>query len=70
MFGASVLLPLLGPVHRNAVIFFTLLGTVPIPDQLGKISMFSLQLGKIVPLDLYEQMKTQAGNVKHQHQEQ
>ena len=38
----------------SAVIFFTFLGTVPIPVQLGKIASFSLQLGKIAPLDLYE----------------
>ena len=30
------------------------MGTVPIPVQLGKIALFSLQLGKIAPLNLYE----------------
>ena len=34
--------------------FFTFLGTVPILVQLGKIALFSLQLGKIAPLNLYE----------------
>ena len=34
--------------------FFSFLGTVPILVQLGKISSFSLQLGKTKPLDLYE----------------
>ena len=38
----------------SSVIFFTFLGTVPIPVQLGKIALFSLQLGKIAPLNLYE----------------
>ena len=36
------------------MIFFTFLGTVPILVQLGKNVLFSLQLGKIAPLDLYE----------------
>ena len=36
------------------MIVFTFLGMVPIPVQLGKISTFSLQLGKMEPLDLYE----------------
>ena len=36
------------------MIFFTFLGTVPIPVQLGKIALFSLQLGKIAPLNFYE----------------
>ena len=35
--------------------FFTFLGTVPIPVQLGKKELFSLQLEKIAPLDF---MKT------------
>ena len=39
---------------RISVIFFTFLGTVPIPVQLGKIALVSLQLGKIAPLNLYE----------------
>ena len=52
----------------HTVIFFTFLGTVPIPVQLGKIALFSLQLGKIAPLNLYE--ITQAGNVMDQYQEQ
>ena len=30
----------------DSVIFFTFLGTVPIPVQLGKNSLLSLQLGK------------------------
>ena len=39
----------------SPVIFFTFLGTLPIPVQLGNIALFSLQLGKIVPpLNLYE----------------
>ena len=35
-------------------IFFIFLGTVPIPVQLGKLALFSHQLGKMAPLDLYE----------------
>ena len=34
--------------------FSTFLGTVPIPVQLGKIALFSLQLGKLAPLNLNE----------------
>ena len=34
--------------------FFTFLGTVPIPVQFGIFLSFSLQMGKIEPLDLYE----------------
>ena len=35
-----------GVENHATVIFFTFLGTVPIPVQLGKIAPFSLQLGK------------------------
>ena len=41
-------------IGKKSVIFFTFLGTVPIPVQLGKIALFSLQLGKIAPLNLNE----------------
>ena len=42
-------------VYRtNGPLIFTFLGTVPIPVQLGKIALFFLQLGKIAPLNLYE----------------
>ena len=45
---------LLIPLQIVSVIFFAFLGTVPIPVQLGRISSFSLQLGNMEPLDLYE----------------
>ena len=55
-------------VSHLSVIFFTFLGMVPIPVQLGKIVLFSLQFGKKEHLKIC--MKTQTGNVKHQYHDQ